>query len=115
MTSRTAFDHLRERLWLQAFPGSITVPTSPAADAAVMKLISDATVDDIALAVNALVRETAAPHRKTDAQRQVHDLARSVGARGATNALPTAVRATDLRAPPLDHDNAAASVNEALA
>jgi hypothetical protein len=109
MTSRTALDHLRDRLWLPALPDTISVPTGPGAGAVVTKPVTEATVDDIALAANALAREAAALHRKADALRQVHDLARSAGALGTANADVAAARSVGLGAKPLQDGDAAAS------
>jgi len=56
------------------------------------KAVTDATVDDVAFAVQALGDEADAILRRVTALRQLHDRARRAGARGADLAVAAAVR-----------------------
>lgn len=94
MSSCTALSHLREALWLEALPDVIEVPASP--NQVITKPVYDATVDDIALAVDALARRATTLFRTADALRQIHDLARSASALGTANAASAAARALAL-------------------
>lgn len=96
MTPWTPLDHLREKLWLKSLPDSIDVPTGPGSSPVIAKRIADATVDDIAFATEALFRQSTALHRRADALRQIHDLARRAGAVGTANATAAAARAVDI-------------------
>ena len=96
MTPRTPLDHLREKLWLKMLPDSIAVPTGPGGSLVIAKPIEKATVDDVAFAAEALFRQSVALHRKADALRQIHDLARRAGAVGAVNATAAAARMVDV-------------------
>lgn len=95
MSPRTPLDHLREKLWLKMLPDSIEVPTGPGSGPVITKLIAHATVDDVAFAAEALFRRSVALHRKADALRQIHDLARRAGAVGTVNATAAAARIVD--------------------
>ena len=95
MTPRTPLDHLREKLWLKMLPDSIEVPTGPGGSPVITKPIAQATVDDVAFAAEALFRQSVALHRKADALRQIHDLARRAGAVGTVNATAAAARIVD--------------------
>lgn len=95
MTPRTPLDHLREKLWLKMLPDSIEVPTGPGGNPVITKPIAQATVDDVAFAAEALFRQSVALHRKADALRQIHDLARRAGAVGTVNATAAAARIVD--------------------
>lgn len=96
MTPRTPLDHLREKLWLKMLPDSIEVPTGPGGSPVITKPVAQATVDDVAFAAEALFRQSVALHRKADALRQIHDLARRAGAVGAVNATAAASRMVDV-------------------
>lgn len=96
MTPRTPLDHLREKLWLKMLPDSIEVPTGPGGSPVITKPIAQATVDDVAFAAEALFRQSVALHRKADALRQIHDLARRAGAVGIVNATAAAARMVDV-------------------
>jgi len=96
MTPRTPLDHLREKLWLKMLPDSIEVPTGPGGSPVITKPIGQATVDDVAFAAEALFRQSVALHRKADALRQIHDLARRAGAVGTVNATASAARIVDI-------------------
>lgn len=92
MSVRSSVDLLREKLWLKALPDSIDVPTSNDTGPTISKPIAEASVDDIALAISALGRQSSALYRKADALRQVHDLARQVGGLGTANAVDAAAK-----------------------
>jgi hypothetical protein len=96
MSPRTPLDHLREKLWLKMLPDSIDVPTGPGASPVITKPVAQATVDDVAFAAEALFRQSVALHRKADALRQIHDLARRAGAVGTVNATAAAARMVDI-------------------
>ena len=96
MTPRTPLDHLREKLWLKMLPDSIDVPTGPGGSPVITKPVVQATVDDVAFAAEALFRQSVALHRKADALRQIHDLARRAGAVGTVNATAAAARMVDV-------------------
>jgi len=95
MTPRTPLDHLREKLWLKMLPESIDVPTGPGGSPVITKPVADASVDDLSFAAEALFRQSIALHRRADALRQIHDLARRAGAVGTANAAAAAARAVD--------------------
>jgi hypothetical protein len=92
MKTLTPLEQLQEKLWLKALPENIDIPTGPARDLIVTKPVAHATVDDLAFAADALLRQSIALHRKADAMKQIHDLARRAGAVGAANAVTSAVR-----------------------
>lgn len=92
MATHTPLDQLREKLWLKALPDTIDVPTGPGGSVVVTKTVADATVDDVSFAVAALLDQSVALHRKADALKQIHDLARRAGAVGAVNAVTAAAR-----------------------
>ena len=96
MTPQTPLEHLREKLWLKMLPDSIEVPTGPRGTPVITKSVAQATVDDIAFATEALLRQSIALHRRADALRQIHDLARRAGAVGAANATTAAAHAVDI-------------------
>jgi len=96
MSPRTPLDHLREKLWLKTLPDSIEVPTGPGTSPVITKPVAQVTVDDIAFAIEALFRQSVALHRKADALRQIHDLARRAGAVGTANAAAAAARVVDV-------------------
>jgi len=92
MATHTPLDQLREKLWLKTLPDTIDVPTGPGGSVVVTKTVADATVDDVSFAVAALLDQSVALHRKADALKQIHDLARRAGAVGAVNAVTAAAR-----------------------
>lgn len=92
MATQTPLDQLREKLWLKTLPDSIDVPTGQGGSFVVTKPVAHATVDDISFAVAALLDQSIALHRKADALKQIHDLARRAGAVGAANAVTAAAR-----------------------
>ena len=92
MATQTPLDQLREKLWLKTLPDSIDVPTGQGGSFVVTKPVAHATVDDISFAVAALLDQSVALHRKADALKQIHDLARRAGAVGSVNAVTAAAR-----------------------
>jgi hypothetical protein len=92
MATKAPLDQLREKLWLKTLPDSIDVPTGQGGSFVVTKPVAHATVDDIAFAAEALFGQSVALHRKADALKQIHDLARRAGAVGAVNAVTAAAR-----------------------
>ena len=61
------------------------------------KAVTDATVDDVAFAVQALGDEADAIFRRVTALKQLHDRARRAGARGADLVVEAAVRFEERR------------------
>ena len=92
MATQTPLDQLREKLWLKTLPDTIDVPTGQGGSFVVTKPVAHATVDDISFAVAALLDQSVALHRKADALKQIHDLARRAGAVGSVNAVTAAAR-----------------------
>src|SRR3954466_3284477 len=95
MTAQTLLDLLREKLWPKALPDSIDVPTEDDAGPIVSKPIAETSIDDIALALSALARQSSALYRKADASRQIYDLARQVGGLGRMNAVDATAPAVE--------------------
>lgn len=92
MFARSPLEVLQDKLFLKSLPDKIDVPTANDAGPTVSKPITEATVDDIALAISALGRQTSALYRKANALQQIHDLARQSGSLGTTNAVNAAVK-----------------------
>jgi hypothetical protein len=85
-------DQLRQCYGMSALPDTITTMTLDEFGHAVAKRLTDATVDDIALAIVALNDEASALHIKVDALRRLHDRARRAGGLGSERAVEAALR-----------------------
>jgi hypothetical protein len=85
-------DQLRQCYGMSALPETITTMTLDEFGHEVAKRLTDATVDDIALAIVTLNDEASALYVKVDALRQLHDRARRAGGRGADLAIESAMR-----------------------
>ncbi len=86
---------LRKTRWLAALPDSIEVPTV-GSRAGEIKPIETATIDDISFAIQGLNQKASALYREIEALRQLHDLARTVGAIGCDGAVEAAARHEDI-------------------
>ena len=85
-------DQLRQSYGMVSLPDSIKTDAAGEYDHASSKPIGQATIDDIAFAIQALSGESAALFRRLDALRQLHDRARRAGALGADLAIESAMR-----------------------
>lgn len=90
--STTTLDQLRRSYGMTALPDTITTTTLDEFGHAVTKPLTDATVDDIALAIVALNDEASALYVKVDALRRLHDRARRAGGLGSEHAVEAALR-----------------------
>ena len=75
---------------LEALPESVAV-LRPGTPKARVKLLEEASVDDIAFVLRAAEREFESVIDRMNALRRLHDLARRAGALGADLALPAAL------------------------
>jgi len=90
----TQLDRLRKKLWLSPLPNEIEVP--PLGDREVLiKPIGEASVDDVAFAIQGLNRKMSALSAQLDALRTLHDMARRAGAIGADAAIEAAMRSLE--------------------
>jgi len=87
--SDTPLKRLRATYSLADLPGTIT---AGAPGAAISKPIEQATVDDLAFALQRLNDESAALYRRSSALRSLHDCARRAGAPGSALAVDAAVK-----------------------
>jgi hypothetical protein len=87
--SETLLQRLRKSYALADLPDTITTGATGT------KPIDQATVDDIAFAVQALNDEMDAVYRRSSALRSLHDKARRVGALGSTLAVVAAANTLD--------------------
>ncbi len=97
MTSSPTLASLRQRHYaLQALPDTITVPSLGARrPVAVVRTIDQATVDDLAFALDGVEAEFNAVGDRLSALRKLYRLARQAGALGADQALDAALVAQD--------------------
>ena len=88
---------LRQRHYaLQSLPDTITVPSLGARrPVAIVRTIDQATVDDIAFALDGVEAEFNAVGDRLSALRKLYRLARQAGALGADQALDAALPAQD--------------------
>jgi hypothetical protein len=90
--STPPLDQLRRSYGMSALPDHLTTPAIDEFGHAITKPLTDATVDDIALAVVALNDEASALYLKVDALRRLHDRARRAGGLGSERAVEAALR-----------------------
>jgi len=90
--STKPLDQLRQCYGMSALPDAITTTTLDEFGHAVTKPLTDAAVDDIALAIVALNDEASALYLKVDALRRLHDRARRAGGLGSERAVEAALR-----------------------
>ncbi|CUW37096.1 conserved protein of unknown function [Magnetospirillum sp. XM-1] len=93
--STQLLERLRKKMSFDAIPDTIEVPPIGDETASVVKAIEDASVDDVALAIQALDKVSANLIHQVSALRRLHDYARCAGAMGVSNAVDAAVRAVE--------------------
>ena len=93
--STQLLDRLRKKMSFDAIPDTIEVPPTGDESNSVVKAIEEASVDDVALAIQALDKVSATLIHQVSALRRLHDYARCAGAMGVTNAVEAAVRAVE--------------------
>jgi hypothetical protein len=87
---------LRNKHWLRSLPDTITVPVAGSDGLLATKRLVDASVDDIAFAINDMRRNTRVVLRITNDLQSILDLARDAGAVGTSNAVAAAVKAKEV-------------------
>jgi hypothetical protein len=87
---------LRNKHWLRSLPDTITVPVAGSDGMFSTKRLVDASVDDIAFAINGLRRTTTSVQLMIHDLQSVLDLARDAGAVGTSNAVAAAVKAKEV-------------------
>lgn len=94
MTRSAALTEIRKRHYaLEALPDTIVIPVlSEIRREQVVKLIEDATLDDIAFALLGVEAEFSAVGDRLHALRKLYGIARQAGARGSECALDVASR-----------------------
>jgi hypothetical protein len=88
LTKQSLFDFLRKQssLYLADLPESVRIPSHDGSRPDdVIRPVLDATIDDIAFAIQGLEAESRAIHRRLGALRDLYDLARKHGALGNTS------------------------------
>lgn len=83
----TLLDVLRKRpeLFLRDLPDTIRIPALDGSRPdEVLRSLEEATIDDLAFAIQGLEAETRIHHRRLGGLRDLYDLARKSGARGVT-------------------------------
>jgi hypothetical protein len=90
-----SLDRLRKKMSFDAIPDTIEVPPIGGETASVVKAIEDASVDDVALAIQALDKVSANLIHQVSALRRLHDYARCAGAMGVSNVVEAAARAVE--------------------
>ena len=83
---------LRKKMSMESLPDTIEVPPTGENATPVVKAIDDASVDDVALAIQALDKVSSQLIHQVSALRRLHDHARCAGAMGVTNAVEAAAR-----------------------
>lgn len=91
-TTKPRLEQLRQSSGLAALPDSITTGQPGEFGHTITKPIGQATVDDIAFAIQALNSESSEVFRRLDALRQLHDRSRRAGGLGAELAIDAAMR-----------------------
>jgi hypothetical protein len=92
----SSIEMLRETHWLRSLPDTITVPVAGSGGLFTTKRLVDASVDDIAFAINDLRRTTRTVQLITYDLQSILDLARDAGAVGTSNAVAAAVKAKEV-------------------
>ncbi|KIL96939.1 hypothetical protein CCC_01432 [Paramagnetospirillum magnetotacticum MS-1] len=85
-------ERLRKKMSFDAIPDTIEVPPSGDETTSVIKAIEDASVDDVALAIQVLEKASSALIRQVSGLRRLHDYARCAGAIGVSNAVEAAIQ-----------------------
>jgi hypothetical protein len=91
----SSVEMLRESHWLRSLPDTITVPVAGSNGLFTTKRLADASVDDIAFAINDLRRTTTSVQLMIHDLQSVLDLARDAGAVGTSNAVAAAIKAKE--------------------
>ncbi len=90
-------EQLRQSYGMASLPDCIKTDAVGTYGHPISKPIGQATIDDIAFAIQSLSTESTALFRRLDALRQLHDRARRAGARGADLVVEAAVRFEERR------------------
>jgi hypothetical protein len=93
----SSVEALRESHWLRSLPDTITVPVAGSNGLFTTRRLADASVDDIAFAINGLRRTTTSVQLMIHDLQSVLELARDAGAVGTSNAVAAAVKAKESR------------------
>ena len=93
--STQLLDRLRKKMSFDAIPDTIEVPPTGDESNSVVKAIEDASVDDVALAIQALDKVSATLIHQVSGLRRLHDHARCAGAIGVSNAVEAAVQSLE--------------------
>lgn len=91
----SSIEMLRDKHWLRSLPDTITVPVAGSDGSFTTKRLVDASVDDIAFAINGLRRTTRTVQLITYDLQSILDLARDAGAVGTSNAVAAAIKAKE--------------------
>lgn len=91
-TKPPPLDQLRQSYGMTSLPDCIKTDAVGEYGHAISKPISQATIDDVAFAIQALSTESTAIYKLLDALRQLHDRARRAGGLGADLAIESAMR-----------------------
>ncbi len=86
-TTPTLIDLLRKRpeMYLRHLPDTVRIPALDGSRADdVVRPLEDASIDDLAFAIQGMEAAARAQHRRVAALRDLHDLARKRGAMGAS-------------------------------
>jgi hypothetical protein len=83
---------LRQSYGMASLPDSIKTDAIGEYGHPISKPIGQATIDDIAFAIQSLSTESTALFRRLDALRQLHDRARRAGGLGSERAVEAALR-----------------------
>lgn len=94
-TKPPPLDKLRETFGMAALPDAIDTSYLGEFGQPIRKPMAQATIDDIAFAIQALSTESSEVYRRLDALRQLHDRARRAGGLGAEPAVAAAMRIED--------------------
>lgn len=94
--SDQTFRKLREASGLASLPDAIEITDVGEYGQPLRKPIGQATIDDIAFAIQALSDNCTAVYKRLDVLRQLHDRARRAGGLGAELAVEAALRIEDI-------------------
>jgi len=90
--TKPILDRLREAYGLAALPDAIDTTYLGEFGQPIRKPIAQATIDDIAFAIQALEDDSSVAYRRLSALRQLHERARRAGGLGAELAVEAALR-----------------------
>ncbi|MDI3341596.1 MAG: hypothetical protein QJR03_13820 [Sphaerobacter sp.] len=92
----TPLDRLRQSYGMAALPDSLRIEAFGEFGRPVGKPIAQATIDDVAFAIQALSDESTALYQRLDALRRLHDHARRAGGLGTALAVEAALRGVEV-------------------